>query len=268
MEITDLNKLHNKKLIVFDLDGTLAPTKSTIDQQMNQLLEKLLTAMQVAVIGGGKFELFTEQLLDGLKIPENLLKNLFLFPTTATTFYRFENGWNRVYSHDLTEEEVKRIFPAFEQVYKDINYHNPQTTYGKIIENRGTQVTWSALGQDVVRVLGEKGVELKNKWKDENTPLKLKIAKNLQELLPDLEVHAAGYTSIDVTKKGIDKAYGLKQIEEYLGTKIEDMLFVGDAIFPGGNDYAITKTSIDYVAVKDPEETKTVIQKVLDLASN
>lgn len=264
MEITDLNKLGTKNLIVFDLDGTLAPTKSTIDKEMSRLVERLLKAKKVAVIGGGKFELFQQQLLNGLKTPKNLLTNLFLFPTTATTFYRFKNGWNRVYSHNLTEDEVKRIFSAFSKVYKKINYHNPEKTYGKVIENRGTQVTWSALGQDVVKELGNRGVELKNKWKAQNTPLKLNIAKHLQGLLPDLEVHAAGYTSIDVTKKGIDKAYGLKQIEKYLGTKIADMLFVGDAIFPGGNDYAITKTPIDYIAVKDPQETKKIIRAILD----
>ena len=139
----------------------------------------------------------------------------------------------------------------------------PEKTYGEIIENRGSQITWSALGQDVVKILGDKGVELKNKWREENTPLKLKIAKMLQEELSNLEIHAAGYTSIDITKPGIDKAYGLHQIEEHLGIKIENMLFVGDAIFEGGNDYAITKTPVNYVQVKDPQETKAVIKAVL-----
>ncbi len=263
MEPASKANLKNKHLIVFDLDGTLAPTKSTIDLEMSDLLEKLLKAKKVAVIGGGKFELFQEQLLNGLKAPTNLLKNMFLFPTTATTFYKFEDGWKKVYSHDLTQQEVKRIIAAFEEIIAKIGY-KPEKTYGIIIEDRGTQVTWSALGQDVVKILGDKGVELKNKWKEENTPLKLEIAKYVQEKLPDLEVHAAGYTSIDVTKKGIDKAYGLKQMEDHLKTKIKDMLFVGDAIFPGGNDYAVTKTPIDYIQVKGPEETKQIIRQILE----
>lgn len=253
----------DKKLIVFDLDGTLAPSKSTMDNEMGSLLKNLLEEKKVAVIGGGKFELFDHQLLSNLKVPEKLLKNLFLFPVTATTFYRFRNGWKRVYAINLTAEEVASIMAAFDKVYKKLNYKDPEKTWGKVIENRGSQVTWSALGQDIVAHLGEKGIEAKNKWRDQNTPLKLKIAELLQKELPNLEVHVAGYTSIDVTKKGIDKAYGLKQIEKYLGIKIKDMLFVGDAIFPGGNDYAITKTSVDYVAVKGPDETKSVIQRIL-----
>ncbi len=263
MQIVDLSQIKNKDLIVFDLDGTLAPTKSIIDQEMSGLLEDLLNAKKVAVIGGGKLELFQEQLLDNLKVSNELLKNLSLFPTTATTFYKYENDkWEQVYVHNLSREEVDKIMAAFDKVLKEVDY-KPEKTYGEIIENRGSQITWSALGQDVVKVLGPKGVELKNKWRDENTPLKLKVAKMLQVELPELEIHAAGHTSIDITKPGIDKAYGLGQMEEHLGIKIENMLFVGDAIFPGGNDYAITKTPIDYVQVKDPTETKAVIKSVL-----
>lgn len=266
MKITNLSSIKNKDLIVFDLDGTLAPTKSTIDQEMGKLIEKLLIVKKVAVIGGGKLELFQHQFLNELTVPEKLLNNLFLFPVTATTFFRYNNGWEKIYEHDLSKEEIDRIMSAFEKVFKEINYQQPQKTYGKTIENRGTQVTWSALGQDVVKALGDKGVELKTKWKEENTPLKLKIASSLEKYLPDLAVHSAGYTSIDITKKGIDKAYGLKQMEKLLNVKIENMLFVGDAIFPGGNDYAITKTPIDYCTVEGPEETKEIIRKLLDQA--
>lgn len=263
MEITNLHKIKPKQLIVFDLDGTLAPTKSVMDSEMVELFTDLLKAKKVAVIGGGKYELFKEQLLAPLKIPKELLKNLYLFPTTSTSFYRFDKIWKNVYAHQLTLAERQKIKKTFEKVFKEIDYKHPKKTYGKIIEDRGTQVTFSALGQDVVKILGSgKGVALKDKWRDENTPLKLKIAKLMSKYLPNLEIRAAGHTSVDVTKKGIDKAYGLKQIEKYLGVKIKDMLFVGDAIFPGGNDYAVTKTKVDYIPVKGPEETKKIIRSL------
>lgn len=264
MEISNLNNLKSKKLIVFDLDGTLAPTKAQMDAEMASLVRSLLKAKHVAIIGGGKLQLFKHQFLSRLKAPSPLLKNLFLFPTTGTTFLRYQGrSLKTVYSHKLTNAQVKKIFEAFHKVLGEIKYQAPVKTYGKILENRGSQVTWSALGQDVVKMLGERGITLKNKWRDENTPLKLKIAKHLKKYLPDLEVHAAGHTSIDVTQKGIDKAYGLRQMASYLKVKIKDMLFVGDAIFPGGNDYAVVKTGVDYVKVKDPEETKKVIGAVL-----
>ena len=219
--------------------------------------------MKVAIIGGGKLQLFKYQFLNELKAPKEYYRHLFLFPTTATTFLKYEKGWKRIYEHKLSKTEVAQIRKSIALAVRSVGYQQPKKTYGKVIENRGTQVTWSALGQDVVKMLGHKGVELKNKWGHENHEVKMAIAGELTKLLPNLEVRAAGHTSIDITKKGIDKAYGLKQIEKYVKVKIKDMLFVGDAIFPGGNDYAVTKTKVDYIPVTDPEETKKIIRAVL-----
>jgi phosphomannomutase len=264
MKVTNLKKLPKKDLIVFDLDGTLAETKSIIDKEMVGLMNQLLATKKVAVIGGGKYGLFQIQLLKQLQIPRERFANLFLFPTTGTSFYRYQKGWKKVYALPLTKDEAKRTFKAFQDAMKKIGYKPPKKLYGALIENRGTQITWSALGQDVVDILGKKkGVALKNKWRDEHTDIKLAIAKEVAKLVPDLEVRAAGHTSIDVTRKGIDKAYGLKQMVKYLHVKIPKMLFIGDAIFPGGNDYAALKTGVDYVPVKGPEETKKVIRAIV-----
>ncbi len=264
MKISNLKKLKPKKLIVFDLDGTLAKSKSTMDKEMVGLFTELLQAKKVAVIGGGKRALFQHQMLSQLKIKKELLEKLFLFPTTATAFYRYNKGWKNVYLHQLTKEERTLIKKTFDRVFKEIGYKHPKKTYGKLVEDRGTQVTFSVFGQDVVKALGKKGIAMKDKWRDENQATKLQIAKLMQKYLPKLEVRAAGHTSVDVTKKGIDKAYGLHQIEKYLKVKIKDMFFVGDAIFPGGNDYAITKTAIDYYPVDGPEQTKEAIRAVLN----
>lgn len=264
MKITNLKKLTEKDLIVFDLDGTLAETKAPMDAEMSTLVEELLKVKKVAIIGGGKYDLFKHQFLQELKAPKELLKNLFLFPTTSTAFYKYKGGWKKVYSHELSKIERTKIKKTFEKVLKEIGYKHPEKTYGKIIEDRGTQITFSALGQDIVSVLGKKGIELKEEWKHKNTPTKLKIAKLMAKYLPNMEVRAAGHTSVDITKKGIDKAFGLRQIEKYLGVKINKMFFVGDAIFPGGNDYAVVKTKVDYMPVRGPEETKKIIRYILD----
>ena len=91
----------------------------------------------------------------------------------------------------------------------------------------------------------------------------MKIAKAVGKRLPGLEVHAAGFTTIDVTRKGIDKAYGVRQIEKYLHVPIKNMVFVGDALFPGGNDYAAKRTGVQCIPVRNPEDTKKVIKKIL-----
>lgn len=263
MKISNLKKLKEKDLFVFDLDGTLIQTKSPMDQEMSKLITRLLEVKKVAVIGGGKYAVFQELFLRQLKCPKEFLKKLFLFPTTSTTFYKYNHGWKNMYALRLTTSEVVKIKKAFAEVFKETGYQHPQKTYGKIIENRGTQVSFSVFGQDLVRVLGEKGVRMKKKWLRDNLKTKMKIAKLVAKKLPDLEVRAAGFTTIDVTKKGIDKAYGIYQIQKYLKVPISRMLFIGDAMFPGGNDYAVVRTGVDYLPVKGPQETKKIIRQIL-----
>lgn len=263
MKISNPAKLKPKKLIVFDLDGTLARTKSPMDKEMADLLEQLLKVKKIAVIGGGTYKIFQLQLLHELKIAKKLFENLFIFPTTATAFYVYKNGWKKVYALVLSQKDVAKIKNTFEKVFREIGYQHPKKTYGELIEDRGTQVSFSVYGQDLVAVLGQKGITMKEEWKKLHTPTKMKIAKIMSKYLPEFEVRAAGFTTIDVTKKGIDKAYGLRQIKKYVRVSIKDMLFVGDAIFPGGNDYAVVKTGVDYIPVTGPEQTKDIIRALL-----
>ena len=247
----------NKKLIIFDLDGTLTESKSDMTSAMAGILCHLLKVRRIAVIGGGSYEQFQKQLLKKLKCPDEYLKNLFIFPTTSTVFYRYhKNKWRMVYRQNLSSTEKKKIFTAFVKTFKELNYIKPKQIFGKLIEDRGTQITFSALGQRAP-------LSLKEKWKKENSPLKLKVAKTLQRYLPTLEVRAAGFTSIDITRKGIDKAYGIHQIKKHLGVSIQDMIFIGDALFPGGNDYAARKTGVLCVSVSGPRETTKIIQFLL-----
>lgn len=252
-----------KDLVVFDLDGTLAASKAPMAKSMARLLVRLLATKKVAVIGGGTYAQFKHQLVEHLECPPKLLADLFLFPTNATAFYRYRGGWKKVYAHGLTRAERTRIRAAFAEAFKAVQYHHPAKTYGKIIEDRGTQMTFSALGQDVVDVLGVvRGVRAKEEWN--RTDPRPKIMNVLSRLLPGFEVRRGGLTSIDVTRKGIDKAYGIRTIERILKVPRSRMLFVGDAIYPGGNDYAVVKTGVQYVRVDNPRDTAAVIRRVLE----
>lgn len=262
--LQDKQKLREKKLIVFDIDGTLTLSKAIADKEMIGLLLNLLDVKSVAIIGGGKYSLFKEQLVEQLPKQDKRLERLYLFPTNSTAFYRFDNDWIEVYSHELSESEKSKIKNAFTETFSEVNYQEPEKTYGPVIEDRGTQITFSALGQEVVAMCGDKmGLELKEDWNKKYDKLRQEMREILQKLLPEFEVRAGGLTSIDVTRKGIDKAYGVRQIAEHIGVKIEDMLFVGDAIFPGGNDYAALQTGIDYVKVRNPNDTKELIRDLI-----
>ena len=246
----------DKKLIVFDLDGTLAESKSDIDPEMTGLLEKLLEKKKIAVIGGGKFELFERQLLSKLQ-SSGELKNLFLFPTTATAFYRFNGaGWREVYSEKLTNDEKEKILAALDKTFEKLNYKHPDKIYGEPIEDRGAEIVFSALGQ-------EAPLEEKEKWNKENPDIRSKMEKILQNYLPDMEAKVTGLTSIDVTRKGIDKSYGIRQMEKYLGVPTKEMLFVGNDFSREGNDEPVLKTGVLCFEVKGFGDTKKLIRYLL-----
>jgi HAD superfamily hydrolase (TIGR01484 family) len=256
-------KFKDKDLIVFDLDGTLTETKSNLAPDMASALRGLLQAKRVAVIGGGTYKQFRKQFVSELHCPASLLANLFLFPVTATVFYRYRGGWKKIYARTLSAGQKQKIRRAIKEVFAEIHYVPPRKIYGKTLEDRGSQMSYSFLGQDVVAELGPKGVRMKEEWTKKNKPLKLKIARMLRDRLPNLEPGAAGFTTIDITRKGIDKAYGVGQIEKYLRIPIRRMLFVGDALYPGGNDAAAKRTGVQCVAVRGPKDTKRIIKEIL-----
>lgn len=251
-------------MIVFDLDGTLTESKSNIEPDMSSALGLLLAKKQVSVIGGGSYAQFEQQLLAHLSCAVDLLKNLFLFPTSGSRLYVYENGWRETYAHTLSLEEKQNIFDAFERVFKEMSYEHPHKVYGDIFEDRGTQIAFSPLGQNVILEIGsERGVALKQEWNKRHDSTRQAIVRSLQQTLPEFEVRAGGLTTIDVTRKGIDKAYGIRQIETLLKIPKSKMLFAGDALYEGGNDYPVFKEGVDAVSVKRPSDTKQLIEALL-----
>ena len=246
----------NKTLIVFDMDGTLTPSKGPMGHDMARLLERLLKRKTVAVIGGGRYEQFQRQFIGRAKFPKGLMAKLTLFPTSAAAFYRWQNGWEKMYARELSAPAKRKTFAAFKHVFREAGYKHPRKVYGQLIEDRGTQITFSAVGQKAP-------LRVKMRWHGEHDTLRKRLARLLAKKLPALEVRLGGLTSIDITEKGIDKAYGIRQIKKALGVDSGDMLFIGDGIFPGGNDYAVVRTGVEYVKVRGPEETKKVIRFLL-----
>jgi len=253
-----------KKVIAFDLDGTLASSKSPLADRMSEALNHLLDNFQVCVISGGKFEQFQKQLLANLNASPDKLEKLHLMPTCGTRYYTYnlsKHDWDQVYAEDFTKAEKDKIIDALNKGFDDLNLREKEV-YGETIEDRGSQVTFSVLGQDIVDVLGEKGVEMKENW-DPNNSKKKKVRDYVAPLIPEFEVRVGGVTSIDVTKLGIDKAYGMKKLTELLEISKDDILFFGDRIIEGGNDYPVKLAGIDSLQVSRWEDTALALEAIL-----
>ncbi len=242
-----------KKLIVFDLDGTLAESKSPLDTEMAGLLTALLAIVKVAVISGGNWPQFQLQML--AKLPrDQRLDNLSLLPTCGTKFYQHAGGWKKLYSEDFTANEKEEIIHCIQKALAEANYA-ANAVSGDTIEDRGSQITFSALGQHAP-------IEEKKKW-DPDFSKRKKIKNLLDQLLPEFAVRLGGTTSIDVTKPGIDKAYGIGKLRDILGLAVDEMIYVGDALFPGGNDYPAEEAGALSVQIRDPHEAKRVVETII-----
>jgi phosphomannomutase len=251
-----------KKLVAFDLDGTLAPSKSHFPERMVNLFDRLLEKYQVCVISGGKYELFQRQFLTQITTEPELLERLHLMPTSGTRYYRFEKDkWVKKYAENFTAKEKEEIIKALEEGLEESGYKE-EKTYGDIIEDRESQVSLSIFGQEIVAELGEEGIKIKEEW-DPDASKKIRLRDIIAPKIPKFEVRAAGSTTIDVTKPGIDKAYGMKKLMEATGLKKEDILFMGDRIVPGGNDYAVEQMGIDCVAVRNWHDTSYAIEGIV-----
>ncbi len=130
-----------------------------------------------------------------------------------------------------------------------------EKVWGQVIEDRGSQITFSAFGQQAP-------LEEKKKW-DPDFSKRKRMKALLDNLIPEFSVRLGGTTSVDVTKPGIDKAYGIRKLRDILGVSIHEMIFVGDALFPGGNDYPAKEAGVVSIEVRDPDESKRVIEAIL-----
>jgi len=246
-----------KKLIAFDLDGTLAESKSALSDRMSELLNKLLDNFQVCVISGGKFGQFEKQLLGNLKTSPANLEKLHLMPTCGTRYFTYDLAgakWHQVYAEDFTEDQKKKIIEALREGVKECGFDKDKT-WGEQIEDRGSQITFSALGQ-------EAPVKEKEEWDPDNSK-KAKIRDIVAHKIPEFEVRSGGTTSIDITKLGIDKAYGMEKLMQILEISKEDILFFGDRLTEGGNDYPVKAMGIDSIEVSSWKDTATALQAIL-----
>jgi phosphomannomutase len=242
-----------KKLVIFDLDGTLAESKAAIDDEMVKILDALIDVTKVAIISGGDWPQFEKQVLANLT-NKKAFKNLFILPTCGTKFYQYKSGWKKLYSEDFTADEKKKITTSLTAAVEEQGF-KPEKTWGEQIEDRGSQITYSALGQ-------EAPLKAKKEW-DPGFAKRKKIQKALAVTIPEFSVNLGGTTSVDITKPGIDKAYGIKKLRDVLNIKKKEMLFLGDAIFPGGNDYPAQEAGVATISVKDPGETKRVVEGII-----
>lgn len=243
-------------VIAFDLDNTLAISKSPVSPAMGALLARLLTYTRVAIMSGGAYTQFQKQVLTALP-HTTVLSHLYLFPVCAGYCFNYSDGeWKLIDDNSLSVAEKQKILTALDEAmeetgFKDVSYQ----IWGERVEDRGALIAFSGLGQQAP-------IEEKVLW-DPDLRKRRPLAEALSKRLADFEVKVNATTTIDITRKGITKAYGVRTLSKLTGVSIPDMLYIGDALFPGGNDEVVKETGIQTRQIKNPDETMQVIQTLL-----
>jgi len=244
------------RLVAFDLDDTLAPSKSPLDDRMVELLLALLERAPVCIISGGQIAQFRAQVIERLgDVDPALLARLHLMPTCGTQYWRHHEGaWHQEYAENLTDDEKQRALAAVEGEARRLGLWESET-WGPILEDRESQITFSALGQAAP-------VAAKATW-DPDGSRKAALRDAVAVLVPDLEVRSGGSTSVDITRKGIDKAYGMARLEKLADVPLDDMLFVGDRLDEGGNDRPVLDMGVRCHAVEGWEDTADYLAELI-----
>lgn len=241
-------------LVAFDLDDTLAPSKTPIDPRMGALIAALSQRVDVAIISGGQWEQFRTQLVTNLPADTDLSR-IHLLPTCGTQYWRHDgSAFAALYSEGLTETQKAEALRAVEEEARrlDLWEANP---WGDILEDRGTQITFSALGQQAP-------LDAKKAW-DPTGEKKSTLRDAVAARLEGLEVRSGGSTSIDITREGIDKAYGMHKLANATGIALEEMLFFGDRLDVGGNDRPVLDMGVTCISVDGPEHTADHLDELI-----
>ena len=250
-----------KKVLAFDVDQTLNIAKTPIPPEIAELLTKCLDHFEICPISGQKFDQFLIQIVDEMKdaTPEQLT-HLHLFVAQGTQYYRYDankKDWNQVYNYPLTDEQVAKISEAIETAAKELGYWEADKLAegDEIIENRLSQVTFSALGQKA-------GTEATHAWAPDCKKREA-IVKRCKELAPEFDYEIGGTTSINAITPGMNKVFGMTHLMEELNVKKEDILYFGDMTQPGGNDYPVVQMGVETITVRSHEDTAYALRGIL-----
>lgn len=246
-------------ILAFDLDNTLARSKRPMNEAMAERIAKLTHLVNIAVVTGGKMALVESQVLAMLANKDVRYEALHVMPTSGARYYRWIDGdWRCIYAHNLTDEQRQRATESLERHAREQGIWE-EHPWGDRIEDRGSQITFSALGQQAPS-------HAKEVW-DPGNVKKAKLVASVAPDIPDLTVRSGGFTSVDISLSGVDKAYAVRALAEQTHTSVASIAFVGDRMDPGGNDYPAALAGAMALRVQGPEDTLTLCDELISWCS-
>lgn len=244
----DLQETKKKIIFLFDVDGTLTPSRLSITPEMTTKLLSLKEKVYVGFVGGSNYEKQHEQLKESIAIFD------YSFPENGLSFYRNNKLCNKIKMIDEFGEDL------YKKLVNRILFHLSETDYkikrGTFIEYRDSILNISIIGRSCSQQERMEFFEF-----DKKAKLREKLVKKLAEEFKGENIHFSigGQISIDIFPKGWDKRFCLQFLEDF-----EKIYFFGDMTMKGGNDYEIFKDErTSGITVRNPEDTMEKIDEIL-----
>jgi len=239
-----------RKIVLFDMDGTLTPARKQIEPDMIRALKFLEKEYEIGIVTGSDFEYVRQQIKPALDIGGIRLSTLHIFPCNGTKYYKWENNkFECQYSADMISEVgeenyqylLQTLFSG--QLLISLRHNLPYT--GTFFHYRGSMLNWCPIGRSAKDREREAWVAADNESKIRTKYLDF-IKEAIDKKKMKLQVALGGATSFDIFPEGWDKTYVLKHLEAF-----KEIIFIGDACEEGGNDHEI------YTLLKDGDDTQS-----------
>ena len=230
--------------IFFDLDDTLTQSRSLMDSEMEKVLVDLVQIFDVTVVSGATVEQIKKQ------IPPKILDKCYILAQNGN--FALHKDGKTIWAHKLSTIEKKVILFHIKTIAKKYNI-----ILGKNndhVEDRGCQISFSLVGHHA-------DLDLKKRF-DPGGKRRAEILKAIPIESNTVDVKIGGTTCLDYFEKGKNKGSNVVEFIKKLGWKKEEALYVGDALYPGGNDEDVVGL-IKTQTVKGPSDTLEFIRTLL-----
>ncbi len=232
------------KKYIFDVDGTLTPSRQKIDSNFADFFLRFISNRYVYLVTGSNRKKTIEQITEPIY---NECKRV--YNCSGNDVYE---GAKVIYRSDWKIPNELREF-----LLDELDFSTFPVRCGCHIEERPGGINFSILGRRKVIDLRERQDYVE--W-DLRTNERKDIAERLKDNFPNISVQIGGETGLDITPLGKDKSQILKDFKNE-----DEIYFYGDMMEKGQNDYllaeAVLKRKGSIYSVKDYKETWDLLEQ-------
>jgi phosphomannomutase len=237
------------KHVFFDLDNTLMLSRTVMAPRHQSAFLRLCQAKDVIVVSGAQESQIKTQ------IPDRIGATYYILAQMGN--YAVHKSGSVLWRESLSEEQTKATRALIQTIHDELDL--PVKNEDDLVEDRGSQISYSLIGH-------HETLEKKYAF-DPGNEKRLRILEQKGEAVAALrsvgiDIVPGGTTCLDFFLDGRTKGYNVIRLIEREGWGSNECLYIGDALFPGGNDGSVIGV-IPTRAIKDPDETFDVIKSDL-----